>query len=118
MEWAHAQGVHVTTAYRWYREGMLPVPAWKAWLILVSPGRAAGLSPQGGVDLYARVCSRDYRAGLDRQVARLPAWVVQAGMPVVRVEAEVGSGVDRARARARRRLAGLTAGSTSCGGAG
>ena len=28
-EWAHAQGIHVTTAYRWYRVGMLPVPARK-----------------------------------------------------------------------------------------
>jgi putative resolvase len=24
-EWAHARGIHVTTAYRWYREGTLPV---------------------------------------------------------------------------------------------
>ena len=23
-EWTHAQGIHVTTAYRWYREGALP----------------------------------------------------------------------------------------------
>ena len=35
-EWAHAQGIHVTTAYRWYREGTLRVPTRKAWLILVS----------------------------------------------------------------------------------
>jgi hypothetical protein len=26
-EWTRAQGIHVTTAYRWYREGNLPVPA-------------------------------------------------------------------------------------------
>jgi putative resolvase len=55
--------------------------------------------------LYARVSCRDQKAGLDRQVARLPAWAVRAGMPVVRVEAEVGSGADGARARARRLLA-------------
>ena len=48
-EWAHAQGIHVTTAYRWYREGRLPVPAQKVGrLILVSPDTAAGPSPQGG----------------------------------------------------------------------
>ena len=40
-EWTHAQGIHVTTAYRWYREGTLPVPARKAGrLILVSPSSA------------------------------------------------------------------------------
>jgi hypothetical protein len=27
-EWVHAQDIHVTTAYRWYREGTLPVPVW------------------------------------------------------------------------------------------
>ncbi len=30
-EWPHAQGIHVTTAYRWYREGTLPVPARSWW---------------------------------------------------------------------------------------
>ena len=104
-EWAHAQGIHVTTAYRWYREGVLPVPARKVGRrILVSPDTAA-TSPQGGAGLYARVSSPDQKVDLDRQVARLSAWAVQAGMPVVRVEAEVGSGMNGARARARRLLA-------------
>lgn len=45
-EWAHAQGINVTTAYRWYREGTLPVPAQKVGrLILVSPDTAAGILP-------------------------------------------------------------------------
>jgi predicted site-specific integrase-resolvase len=48
-EWAHAQSVHATTAYRWYREGTLPVPARKAdWLILVSPGTAAAAARRLG----------------------------------------------------------------------
>jgi putative resolvase len=70
MEWAHAQGIHVTTAWRWYREGTLPVPARKAGrLILVSSGMAASPCPQGGAGLYARVSCRDQKAGLGRQVA-------------------------------------------------
>jgi len=94
-EWAHAQGIHVTTAYRWWREGTLPVPARKAGrLILVSPATAAGPSRQAAAGLYARVSSHDQKADLDRQVARLSAWAVQAGLPVVRVEAEVGSGMN------------------------
>ena len=105
-EWAHAQGIHVTTAYRWYREGTLPVPAQKVGrLILVSPDTAAGSSSQNGAGLYARVSSQDQKAGLDRQVARLSAWAARAGLPVVRVEAEVGSGMNGTRARARRLLA-------------
>ena len=103
-EWAHAQGIHVTTAYRWYREGTLPGLARKVGrLILVSPGTAA-TSVQGGAGLYARVSSHDQKADLDRQFARLSAWAAHAGMSVVRVEAEVGSGMNGARARARRLL--------------
>lgn len=59
----------------------------------------------GGVGLYARVSSYDQRADLDRQVARLTEWAAQAGQEVVRVEAEVGSGVNgpsRGRAGCRR----------------
>jgi putative resolvase len=105
-EWAHAQGIHVTTAYRWYREGTLPVPARKVGrLILVSPDTAAAMSAQNGAGLYARVSSHDQKADLDRQVARLSAWAAQAGLPGVRVEVEVGSGMNGSRARARRMLA-------------
>jgi putative resolvase len=49
--------------------------------------------------------SGDQRADLDRQVARLTAWAADAGGPVVRVEAEVGSGMNGSRAKVRRLLA-------------
>jgi putative resolvase len=105
-EWAHAQGIHVTTAYRWWREGTLPVPARKVGrLILVSPDTAAAPAPAEAAGLYARVSSHDQKADLDRQVARLSQWAVRAGLPVVRVEAEIGSGMSGARSKARRLLA-------------
>jgi putative resolvase len=105
-EWAHAQGIHVQTAYRWYREGTLPVPVQKAGrLILVSPEAAVEAARKTeGAGLYARVSSHDQKSGLDGQVARLSAWAAEAGLPVVRVEAEVGSGMNGARAKARRLL--------------
>jgi putative resolvase len=104
-EWAHAQGIDVSTAYRWWREGALPVPARKVGrLILVSPDAAAGSARQEAAGLYARVSSRDQEADLDRRVARLSAWAARAGVPVVRDEA-VGSGMNGTRARARRLLA-------------
>ena len=57
-EWAHAQGIHVTTAYRWWREGALPVPARKVGrLILVSPDTAASPARQEAAGLYAGVVS-------------------------------------------------------------
>jgi len=52
--------------------------------------------------LYARVSSHDQKNDLDRQVARLTAWAAAAGGQVVRVEAEVGSGMNGARANVRR----------------
>jgi putative resolvase len=106
-EWTRAQGIHVTTAYRWYREGNLPVPARKIGRqILVSPGTAASAAPAERADLYARVSPHDPRADLDRQVARLTGWAARVGLPVARVEAEVGSGMNGARAKARRLLVG------------
>ena len=48
--------------------------------------------------------SHDQKSGLDGQVGRLSAWAAAVGLPVVRVEAEVGSGVNGSRAKVRRVL--------------
>ncbi|MHB8294596.1 MAG: IS607 family transposase [Acidimicrobiales bacterium] len=105
-EWAKAQGVHPQTAYRWFRLGTLPVPAVRvnSRSILVSPDAILAKST-GGLGLYARVSSHDQKADLDRQVARLSRWAAQSGQPVVRIEAEVGSGMNGTRAKVRRLLA-------------
>ncbi|WP_432993773.1 IS607 family transposase [Dactylosporangium sp. CA-233914] len=106
-EWAKVQGVHPHTAYRWFREGTLPVPATRVGprTILVNVEAAAASKVSGGVGLYARVSSRDQKADLERQVARLSSWAAQAGLAVARIEAEVGSGMNGARVKARRLLA-------------
>ncbi|MHB8244955.1 MAG: recombinase family protein [Acidimicrobiales bacterium] len=54
------------------------------------------MSPTG-FDLYARVSSHDQKADLDRQVTRLSKWAAKTGQPAVRVEAEVGSGMNDVR---------------------
>ncbi len=107
-EWAHAQGVHPQTAYRWYRNGTLPVPAVRVGprAVLVSPESATARAADG-FGLYARVSSHDQKADLDRQMARLSGWASQAGARVVRVEAEVGSGMSGKRSKLRRLLADL-----------
>ena len=99
-DWAYAQGVHVQTAYRWYREGTLPVPVQKVGrLIVVSAETATGAAREtGGAGLYARVSSHDQKSGLDGQVARLSTWAAKAGLPVVRVEAGAGMSGSRAKA--------------------
>jgi predicted site-specific integrase-resolvase len=95
-EWARQQGVHPVTAYRWFREGKLPVPARRAGrLILVDPAPAS-IVP-GTVAVYARVSSADQRADLDRQVARATAWAAGEGLAVGRVVTEVGSALNGKR---------------------
>jgi putative resolvase len=79
-EWARLQGIHPQTAYRWFREGTLPVPAVRvnSRSVLVAPD--AAITPaHGGTGLCARVSSHDQRADLDRQVARLTSWAAQSG---------------------------------------
>jgi resolvase-like protein len=90
-------------------------------LSLVSGGNASGARGAGGaadcgacdagrrgrggaVVIYARVSSDDQRADLDRQVARLTAWVTQQDLTVGQVVVEFGSGLNGNRPKWRRIL--------------
>ena len=102
-------GVNKHTAYRWYRDGNLPVPAQRVGkLILVGIDGAASEEKTRTV-VYARVSSHDQRADLDRQVARLTSWATEAGMAVDEVVTEVGSGMNGKRRKFQRVLADPTA---------
>jgi len=96
------------TAYRWFREGTLPVPARRVGrLILVdidAPKASAGRTV-----VYARVPSHDQRSDLDRQVARLTGWATENGLAVGEVVAEVGSGMNGKRLELAKLLADPTA---------
>ncbi|MEV0486003.1 IS607 family transposase [Streptomyces sp. NPDC050508] len=106
-EWAEANGVHRQTAYRWFREGTLPVPAERVGPRMILINIEANSSPTvtGGVGLYARVSSHDQKADLERQTARLALWAAKAGHRVVRIESEIASGMNGSRTKARRLLA-------------
>jgi putative resolvase len=102
--WARANGVHPQTAYRWFRQGTMPVPARRmpSGTILVD---TPGSPPRGRTVLYARVSSHDQQADLDRQVARLTAWATGQGVSAAEVVTEVGAGVEGKRPKLRRLLA-------------
>ena len=104
-EWARLQGVHPHTAYRWFQNGTLPVPATRVGprTVLVNPDAITG-KPGLGLGLYARVSSHDQKSDLDAQVARLTEWASSTGQVAVRVEAEVGSGMNGHRSKLRRLL--------------
>ncbi|KAF5990662.1 IS607 family transposase [Streptomyces sp. WAC00263] len=106
-EWAKAQGISPHTAYRWFRNGTLPVPAERVGPRMILVNIEANTAPEvvGGVGLYARVSSHDQKTDLERQVARPSAWASKAGHRVVRVESEIASGMNGSRAKARRLLA-------------
>jgi putative resolvase len=106
--WARANGVHPQTAYRWFRQGTMPVPARRlpSGTILVE---VPGSDHDGGLDqravLYARVSAYDQRDDLDRQVTRLSGWATAQGVRVAEVVTEVGSGLNGRRPKLRRVLA-------------
>ena len=102
-DWAASVGVNRHTAYRWFREGTLPVPAQRVGRLIVVKTTAVSASA-AGVVVYARVSSDDRRADLDRQVARLTAWASAQDLPVGQVVCEVGSGLTGRRPRLRRIL--------------
>ena len=102
-DWAASVGVNRHTAYRWFREGTLPVPAQRVGRLILVKTSAASLATSGVV-VYARVSSHDQRADLDRQVARLTAWATDKEFEVAQVVCEVGSGLNGKRPKLRRIL--------------
>lgn len=92
------------TAYRWFREGTLPVPAERVGRLILVKTAASASAAAAGVVLYARVSSRDRRSDLDRQVARLTAWATERDLGVGQVVCEVGSGLNGKRPKLRRIL--------------
>ena len=103
-EWAKREGIHYQTAWKWFKQGTLPVPARQTatGTILVDEPRREEAS---GVALYARVSSSDQREDLDRQVGRLAAWATARGLGVTVTVAEVGSGLNGSRGKLKRLLA-------------
>ena len=95
-EWAGVQGIHPVTAYRWFRDGKLPLPARRVGgLILVDAPGSSVIT--GRVAVYARVWAADQRCDLDRQVARVTAWATGEGLSVSRVVTEVSSALNGKR---------------------
>ncbi|HEX6526215.1 MAG TPA: IS607 family transposase [Streptosporangiaceae bacterium] len=102
-ERARANGVHPQTAYRWFREDRMPVPARRLdsgtiWVDAVPADEA------GRTVVYTRVSSHDQRQDLDRQVARLTGWATANGHVVGEVVTEAGSGLNGKRPKLRRIL--------------
>jgi predicted site-specific integrase-resolvase len=92
-EWARRQGISYKAAWKWYKEGELPVPAYQTptGTILVDVGEEKG---GGKVAIYARVSSADQKADLDRQIARLLEFANSEGPAVAKTVMQIGSGLN------------------------
>jgi len=92
-EWALRQGVHPLTAYRWYREGSLPVPARRVGRLILVDQPTCG-HDAGRVVAYCRVSSADQKDDLERQAGRVVAGATGQGLAVGQVVSEIGSGMN------------------------
>ncbi|MDT3724333.1 IS607 family transposase [Streptomyces sp. DSM 41972] len=105
-EWARQQGVSYQTAWRWVKDGKMPVPVRQApsgtWLVAESTPDASAVS--GRVVAYCRVSSADQKADLDRQVSRVVDGANGLGLAVAEVVTEVGSGLNGRRCKLHRVL--------------
>lgn len=96
-EWAKENGISYKTAWRWFKNGMLPVHAEQlaSGTILVKNQQPDTTK----VTLYARVSSSDQKADLDRQIARLVQFANGKGLVVAQTVTEIGSGLNGHRSK-------------------
>jgi putative resolvase len=90
--WAKNQGISYRTAWRWFKNGKLPVLAQqtKTGTILIKDE-----TPQSNiVAIYARVSSADQKKDLDQQIARLVLYANAKGWVVAQTITEIGSGLN------------------------
>lgn len=102
-EWAKQQGIAYITAWRWFKDGKLPVAATKtpSGSILVDP-----IVPVGNEShVYARVSSYEKKADLDRQAERCEEFCRVHGWEVRKVVKEIASGMNDGRPKLMKLLA-------------
>jgi len=104
-DWAKSQGISYKTAWRWFNEGKLPVPAKQmaTGTILVQTEENQNNTECA---IYARVSSSDQKSDLDRQISRVIATVTQQGQgfAVSKIITEIGSGLNGHRPKLMRLL--------------
>lgn len=91
-EWVGAKDIHPQSAYRCLPEGELPVLARRVDGFIMVGGLAGNdPRPSGKTAIYAPKSSADHKCELDRQMARVTAWVTANGHLVDQVMSQVGS---------------------------
>ncbi|HEX6683584.1 MAG TPA: IS607 family transposase [Candidatus Limnocylindrales bacterium] len=103
-EWARREGVHYQTAWRWWKSGVLPVPARQLANGTVLVDVALVPTLPGKTVAYCRVSSADQKGDLERQAGRVVTGATGRGLAVSQVVTEVGSGMNGHRRKLTRLL--------------
>ncbi|HHB93227.1 MAG TPA: IS607 family transposase [Thioploca sp.] len=100
-DWAKSQGISYKTAWRWFDQGKLPVPAEQT-----PTGTILVKTEEKNLDcvVYARVSSSDQEPDIDRQIARVIEAVTQQGFTVSKTVTEIGSALNGNRPKLIRLL--------------
>ena len=100
--WAKKQGVSYRTAWRWFKNGKLPVSVEQtsSGTILVKDEP----TDSNQVAIYARVSSSDQKNDLDRQVSRLVMFANSQKMVIAKTVVEIGSALNGHRSKLKKLL--------------
>lgn len=93
-DWAKKQGIHYNTAYRWFREGNLPVKAYKTKTNTIMVEEGSSELAEQRIVIYCRVSSHDKKDDLNRQVERCEEYCRAKGYSVSKVYKEIASGMN------------------------
>lgn len=100
--WAKNRGISYRTAWRWFKEGTLPVIAEQTasgTILIKEPS-----SDSNQVAIYARVSSSDQKDDLERQVGRLLLFANSQKWIVVETITEIGSAFNGHRPKLKKLL--------------
>lgn len=100
--WAKKQGISYRTAWRWFKEGTLPVFAEKTKTGTILIKEEA--TETNSVAIYARVSSQDQKNDLNAQIGRLLLFAQEQGWVISQTVAEMGSGLNGHRSKLKKLL--------------
>lgn len=100
--WAKKQGISYRTAWRWFKDGTLPVIAeqTKTGTIIIKEES----SESNSVAIYVRVSSADQKNDLNAQISRCVVYANSKGWVVSQTITEIGSGLNGHRPKLKKLL--------------
>ncbi|NEO77639.1 IS607 family transposase [Moorena sp. SIO4G3] len=97
-DYAKQMGVSYQTAWRWWKAGKLPHPAFQtesgSVIVEYFPQQKTQPSNTKRVAIYGRVSSAEHKSEVELQVQRLQQYAIAKGYTIVKVIKEVGSGLN------------------------